>query len=147
MSLQHSQPRSLDQPDAELAPPPAGLRDFLAIYQAEASVIRFNSSFDFVPYPCVRAAVTASAPSPASLTYTMNARDFHRPARWICSSDIPCAASCVAPPILPECNANWVRSLPEHATVILNATTASTRVTTFHPLTVRWVVSGVPPGR
>ena len=52
---------------------------------------------------CARAEKTVSAPSPASRTYAMKARDFHLPARWIYNSDAPYAANWVAPPILPEC--------------------------------------------
>ena len=37
-----------------------------------------------------RATETELARSPASFTYGMDARDFHRPARWIFNSEIPC---------------------------------------------------------
>lgn len=58
----------------------------------------------------------------------LNTCDFQRPARWMCNSIIPCAANCVAPPILPECNANSLGVLPALSTIILNPTLASIRV-------------------
>ena len=88
---------------------------------------------------------TASAPSPASLTYVIKARDFHLPARWICKSERPCAANRVPPSILPEWSANRMGSLPLLPTINLNAATALLLVNTFHPPDVLLVVNGAPP--
>ena len=65
--------------------------------------------------------------------YDINALDFHLHARWICNSEIPCAANSVPPPILPEWSANCMGSLPLHPTINRNAVTASILGKTFQP--------------
>ena len=77
---------------------------------------------------CASAAETDSDPLPASRTYIINARDFHLPARWICSSGIPCVANWIAPPILPESNAYCAGSVPLLSIMSLNAAAASIHV-------------------
>ena len=68
------------------------------------------------------------------------------PTPIICSSEIPCAANWVAPPILAECSAYCTGSLPVLPTINFNAATASVLVNTFQPSDVPLTVNAPPPG-